>query len=299
MIDWLTSFQIFAAIWVVSAVGFLVAFLKLFNPRDVYDIRRLVYLVPMAAMLFREIGNSTFNAKTWISFAHALIIQVIMHLIVLVYCLIYRKDEPFITRFIKMSIAVCEKDFIYIAYPIAPYLFTSSLASHAALAAFVQFIVVNPFHQLLSIFFVDDCVTKFNRKHEPLDPVHPLDVHEDSTHGEEEELSDQDLDSKKVKFENVVEHDNHGNPAKLSSHSDSQENKSTDSKPEEEQNAEVNIDLHNNSNEEESESVPNDVPQATSTEKPTRSFSRNILILLAFVNQWNICAIIGIIWSIF
>lgn len=31
-----------------------------------------------------------------------------MHLIVLVYCLIYRKDEPLITRFIKMSIDVAK-----------------------------------------------------------------------------------------------------------------------------------------------------------------------------------------------
>lgn len=59
-----------------------------------------------------------------------------------------------------MSIAVCETDHIYYAYPLSSLMFPPGFTIYASLATLVQFLIVIPFHQILALYFVENGVLK-------------------------------------------------------------------------------------------------------------------------------------------
>lgn len=308
MLDWLQAFQIYAAVWIIIFIGLLCGGLKIFTPKDVYSIRRLVYLVPMAAMLFREIGNSKLKKDTWMSFLQAVLVQGVLHIISLVYAFIYHPDESVSMKFLKNAMSLCQTDFLYYAVPISQILFTPSIAAHAALACFLQYLCIVPLHEILALTFIPDCEKKMNTKHEPQDPVPPLEPKEvpNADQEEEEEMADvsstgevEVIDENgnphivKVQ-EDELEEDHHEdqsqsyskpNKANNSDNQNKESNTTTDTPKEEEP------------QETKQEPPPPDVPTDKPAQKPAKYWSKNWLIFWAFVNQFTICGILGIIWS--
>lgn len=294
MLDWLESFQIFAAVWVIVIIGLICGVLKIFSAKDIYAIRKLVYLVPMAAMLFREIGNSKLDRTTWVSFEHAIIIQGLMHILSFIYALIYHPNDTIRMKFLKNAMSLCQTDFLYYAVPIAQVLFSPTIAVHAALACFVQYLLIVPFHEVLGLAFVDDCEQKMNTSHEPVvappAPIEPKEVPKPPVEEEEEDLNDVDSPEEvevidengkshivKVQDDNLEEEQHH-------------EYESSENKNQQNQN-------QNKEKEETKPAPPPDVPAPAQEVKKPKYWTLNWLFFWAFVNQLTICGVLGIIWS--
>lgn len=270
----------------------------------------------MSAMLFREIGNSELNSTTWMSLLHALLIQIVLHLISFLYALAYHPDDTIAVKFIKNAISICQTDFLYYAIPISQVLFGTSITVHAALACFLQYILIVPIHQILGLCYIKDCEKKMNTSHEPEAPVVPVEPKETPEHNnEEEELPDADsAEEVEVVDENgnvhiVRVHDDDDLEEEQSIHSSADESceydheepiveveKKENKEPKQKKEEEPKVVVENDN---QKMQTPPDVPSAQqpADEPKPKYWSKKWLILWAFVNQLTICSILGIIWS--
>ena len=286
-IDYLSSFEGLFATIVIVAVGVLCILLKQFTAKAISSIQRVVFLVPMAALLFREIGDSKLNGKTWTSFAHAAIVSVILHIITAIYSFITKKNKPFVQRFIETSMAYCESEFSFYSYMFASKVMTRDLMLHAAMAQFFQFLVAVPLHKILALYYIPDCVEKLNEP-EPEDQdnvaLNPKEKHEDADEKSDDghELENDPSNPPKEKI-NLT-----GNPEAISNNTDS--DKEDDGQPSQGSEDESNA----------PSKPPPDVPEQPKEEvKPKKPWTRLQYVANAICSQYNICALLGILWSAF
>ena len=286
MLDYLNSFQIFASCYVIVVVGVIFGKVKMFDPKALKAIRRLIYLIPIPAMMFNEIGNSKINGDTWIIFAHQLLIQIVLHILVLIYSYLYHGEMTVMQKFIVSSIAFCETDLYFYSYALCQVLFVTTDIPYSVVSVFVQFLIVNPFHAILAMFFIPHAVDLMNKGDTDSSEEVPLDPKEHNE--EEDELEDKVEDSAKDGSSKEPSVDQAGNPSSPQSEdtSNSRETITNDSQPKLEDTSENH------------EKTPEDVPVVKEeTKKQKKPWTRTQLIIYRLVNQHTICAVLGIIWS--
>ena len=278
-LDYLDGFQIFAATWVIVVIGAICGFVKMFDPKDIYAIQRLVYLVPIPAMLFNEIGLSDFSGKTWKTFGHAVVISLLMHLLSFVYAYFTKGNKTLMRRFIEVAIAYCESDFFYHSYAIAQILFDSKINIHATLSCFVQYAIVIPLHTILAILFIPEALDNMNKEEsdEVVVPIEPKEKKEE----EEDELEENPSNNEEKHSSDKSDHNSttetvpgpDGNPVHVT-----KENKET-------------------TQAQEQAPPPPDVPKPPKLENPKEPWTKEQHIVFSFCNQYTICAFLGILWS--
>ena len=185
MFDISISIQIFGVIWTISLIGFLCGKFSLFTSQDSESIRRLIYLVAIPAMMFKFIGNYSFSKITWLSLLHAILFQIILHLIISFLVFIFPTDQKS-RKMIRSLICGTELDFIYIGYPICQLLFTENEIIYPILATFIQNLIIIPFHSFL--------ISKFTPK-TPEDSNLSIDQNNNNEENEEVELDDQKINN--------------------------------------------------------------------------------------------------------
>lgn len=311
MLKYLDSFQIVMVIYVTLGVGAFFGFIKFFTEESMKRVRRLLFMIPIATMLFYEVATTPLNKNSWMAFLHAFIIQVFLHLIAYVYAIVFRSNKSIMEKFIEASIAFTESDFFWYGYPFSQILFTQSFNNYSGLAMFVQTLCVHSIHQILVLLYIPDSVESFNKMTDPPpDEEVPLEPKENKEQVQEEpeedamELQDQKSDSqneepaqeKKEEPKEVEKQkklDKIGNRSVSDSHEDLQSSdKQSDNKDENSSSStpEVKVD--------EGKEVikPEDVAEP---EKPAkRGYSKLFWFIYSFINQHNIAAILGIFWSI-
>ena len=300
-IDYLETFQVDLALYVIAAIGFLCVKLKQFNTKAIRAIQKVVFLVPIPALLFREIGVSKLNANTWKSFAHAAIISVIMHIFSAFYALFTKKDKGFIPRFVEVAMAFCQSEFTFYSYMIASKIMSPDLMPNAALALFFQYLVVSPLHMLLSIYLIPDCVNNMNK---------PLDQEQDEVALDPQEHHQKDEQDDDEPEENVGEHeleDVHeaGEEHSVGLSGNPEPNMQKPTKPDDHEEDFEKDDagqpIIHPSDESHSTLSGTPPPDLADTEpKPepkSKPWSATGYAIYSIVNQYTICGILGIIWS--
>ena len=283
-LDYLDAFQIFAATWVIVVVGAICGFVKMFDLKDVQAIQRLVYLVPIPAMLFNEIGCSKFSGKTWETFGHAVVVSLVMHLLSFVYAFFTKGNKTIMRRFIEVAIAYCESDFFYHSYAIAQILFDSEIIVNATLCCFVQYAIVIPLHTILAILFIPDSVENLN-KEESDDIVAPVEQKEKAD-DEEDELEENPSLAEERHSSDNSEHNSSGNPVAAG----------PDGNPAQLPKEKNNENKAEQAQTQEQKTAP-DVPEPPKLEKPKEPWTKDQHIVFSFCNQYTICAFLGILWS--
>jgi len=258
MFDFLSAFQIFACVWVIIGIGYFCSKISMFSLQDADAIRRLVYLVAIPAMLFKHIGTSSFTKATWMTFLHGILVQISIHVLVSIIVLVFSSGK--LSRKMIMSlVSASQIEFIYYGYPISQVLFTNDHIVHPVIAAFIQFLIVIPFHTYL--------VSKYL-------PQLPNEVSPDAVDSQKD---DEVQLSKDIKEE----------AQELEDHDAPKQSDPTGNPP-----------VEDNSKSQEEE-IPEDVPQTNSQEaEDFIPESVSSLVLKSVLNSLNICAVLGFLWSI-
>ena len=301
-LDYLETFQVDLALYVISAIGFLCVKLKQFNVKSIRAIQKVVFLVPIPALLFREIGVSKLTAEMWKSFAHAAVISVVMHIISAFYALFTKKDKGFIPRFVEVAAAFCQSEFTFYSYMIASKVMSSDLMPHATLAMFFQYVVVHPLHMLLAIFFVPNCVQSLNT---PLDQekdevaLDPKEHHPNNA--EEDEHGDEDLREHELEDNPDAPTEQHAVGLSGNPEVNVQEKAKPDDHEEDFEKDDAGQPIIHPSDDSHSTlsgTPPPDVPEAEpKPESKPKPWTATGYAIYAVVNQFTICGILGIIWS--
>lgn len=325
MYKYTDALQITMVIFTTLLVGAIFGFIKFFTPENMKRVRRLLYMIPIATMMFYEIATAPFTVQTWLTFVHAIIIQAILHILALVYCAIFHGKKSVMEKFTEISIAFTESDFFWYGYPFSQILFTQDFNHYSAMAMFVQTLLVHSAHMILVLIYVPDAEKSFNKMSDPVDedtvPLEPKQHAEKEAEEHSDKVELPDIPKDEEKSEHSV--DNHGLPKKAANHNDNvdakdakdsekpeekktEENKQNSSSQEEKKTDENSTDKENSSSGHEvnvesgkdEEQKPADV--AESDQKPEKKwyYPKWLIIMYAFVNQHNICAIIGLFWSL-
>lgn len=299
MMDYLDAFQIVMVIYVTLAVGAVFGFIKFFTEESMKRVRRLLFMIPIATMLFYEIAVSPLNKTTWMTFLHALLIQVVLHLIAFAYSCFFHGTSTIIEKFILTSIALCESDFFWYGYPLTQILFTQAFNCYCATAMFVQTLCIHSIHMFLVLYFKKNSYETFNKMTEPIpDEEVPLEPKQND-HEKDQSESDKEKELPEIEEEKEVVHsdesddkrerkvDASGNPASDSSDEKKEEKKESSSSS----SPVVNVE------DGKSDEKPADVAPPPEPPKK-RTYSKTFWYVYSFVNQHNIAAILGICWSI-
>lgn len=279
MISYTDSLQVAFVIFAGLLVGLIAGVLKLGSSYDYYHLRRMIFHIMMAGTMFYSIGNSELNKTTWMTLAHALIVQCFMHIIALFYSAIYSKGKQFMVRFIEVSIAICESDYFAFGYPVVINLFSSNLLPHVVITLFVQYLIVYPFHFILCFYFVPDFEYLYANRKAPVDPAPKKEEAQEENKDDGNKLSSVDEESSTDgdATETIVLKEVDGKMV------ETKEEKVEDNVDEKETKGDV-----ENQKADEQE----DVSEAVNSKK-----LRIRWICSKIFSALNVCAVLGIIWS--
>ena len=273
MISYIDTIQVLLSTFTVVGLAYLTSFLKLFDVQEISTLRRAIFLVMMPGMIFHRIAHRPLSYETWQPLLHATVTQASLHLLILIGSLIIPKGSRFL-RFLQ-SVFSCAYSSSFYSYPIISILYGDNYLYIPVVASLVHFLFMHPFHTAL-IYKEDSGEEKT----------------ESSEHHEEDELEDgiedgaggpiHPIESQKVPEDNREDMENPGK----NSDSGTEENYYADNLSESKTAVEENI-----------QNEPESFSKNTESAKPKRrSFWKSILFSL--ISPLNICAVLGLIWSI-
>lgn len=265
-LDYLTCTQLFLAMWVIAAIGFLCGKIKMFKHKEIDSIRKLIYLVIISAFFFQYIGNAKLDKDAWVSFGHAALVYITINIIAALVGFLWPSSDKK-RNIVLFLLTLTQNEVLFYGWGIGMVLFDTdttqpSIKVHAVMHGWMQFLLEIPLQAILAYLWIPSSMDPSN-----LDEfLHPQDEgalapkeRDDQEGNELEEVDDR----------NLQETDATGNP----------------------------ISKEHQAKTEEEEEQPEDVPDAAQEEKPEPTPMWK-LILFKFVNPMNVCAILGIIWSV-
>lgn len=148
MIDYLDAFQCMLALMVIIGLGYLCTGLKIFTADDALALCRAIFLIPMPALFFRQVGLQKLSLEGWHSFLNEVLVQVTIHLLLAAVCFAIPARSKKL-EYMKALFSSAYSNFIFFGTPITQVLFGDTYMHIPAMMNIVQFFFVIPWHTYL------------------------------------------------------------------------------------------------------------------------------------------------------
>lgn len=176
MIDYLLAFQVFAATYVMVAIGYGCCGIKLFNSANAEAVRKILNFVCIPGLVFHQIGIQPFGFETFKPFFIGLLVQATLQILILIISFVFpfeSKTHKYVDLFYSCSYFDC----LFASLPISQFIFGESYNYIPVMLSMVQYLVIIPIHNLLAFKILGPPTTETN---------------ESSDNNNEMELDDQD-----------------------------------------------------------------------------------------------------------
>ena len=220
MIDYLDAFQCMLALMVIIGLGYLCTGLKIFTADDALALCRALFMIPMPALFFRQVGLQKLNLDGWHSFLNELLVQATIHILLAIVCFaIPAKSKKL--EYMKALFSSAYTNFIFFGTPITQVLFGDQYMHIPAMMNIVQFFFVIPWHTFLIWKWTKkeaeakDALKASDEKHDeevfedgedkgdgaPIEPISDVEVEGEEQNQDDPEAEHEDSNSKSKKQE--------------------------------------------------------------------------------------------------
>lgn len=161
MIDYLLALQVFAAIYVMVAIGYGCSGIKLFNSANSEAIRKILNYVCIPGLVFHQIGIQQFSYEIFKPFLIGLLVQATIQILILIISFIFpfeSKTHKYVNLFYSLSYYDC----IFACIPISQFIYGEKYNYVPVMLSMVQYFIIIPVHNLLAFRILGPPTTETN-----------------------------------------------------------------------------------------------------------------------------------------
>lgn len=149
MIDYLLAFQVFAAIYVMVAIGYGCSGIKLFNSTNAEAVRKILNYVCIPGLVFHQIGIQPFTLETFKPLLIGLLIQITLQILILFFSFIIPFESK-THQYINFIYSCSYFDCLFAALPISQFLFSETYNYIPVMLSMTQSLIIIPIHNVVT-----------------------------------------------------------------------------------------------------------------------------------------------------
>lgn len=163
MIDYLLAFQVFAAVYVMIAIGYGCAGIKLFDSSYANAVRKILDYVCIPGLIFHQVGIRSFTYETFKPFLIGMLTQLTIQTFILFISFIFpfeSKKHKYIMLFYSCSYSDC----LFACLPISQFIFGETYNYIPVMLSMVQYLIIMPIHNLITFKVLGPPTTSIDEK---------------------------------------------------------------------------------------------------------------------------------------
>lgn len=292
--------QIFFVFVTINIIGSAFGFFKAFGRKELASMQKLIFYCSIPAQMFYEIGSCTLNKETILSFAHGLLLQIILHVIAIALGVIIPSENKKVS-IAKWMLLITQCEYHFYSFPIADALFETTDRIYPIFNALAQWLIAVPVTTFFAIKFIPNADDPTNGIAQPDNAaVSPSSEHFDYPTDHEENHETDHKENHETDHEENHETDRDENHE---TDRDENTNGGVDSDGQSRQLVDLDRDKLSTAESTDDHNLPADNPQTRAmgdTENHMDVPKRRPLYLwmiFAFADPTIVCSILGFIWN--